>query len=137
MSEFTHEYDLQRDGGKNYSVRIDGKNIVCSQHIFDNLIILRFRKPVNSETMEKMQDILGAAEDFSRRLILLVPDYVEVVKPVPSTIGQITKQCPQCQGIMRTLGKDEMVCLSCGYNSKQKLKHLSRVLSLTEGIEPL
>lgn len=135
MGEVTKQFDLVSNESKNFAFKIDGKTVVCSEYLLPGLIILRLQ-PGHDDKIEQVKILLGENQDFSKKQVVILPSWVEVLKPIPSVPGAFKEECPQCGGTARSLGPDEFICLNCGYKGTRTLLHLNRVVG-RGGITPL
>jgi hypothetical protein len=130
MSDMIYqECGLIVDEGKSFSLKVDGKTIVCSEHVLSDLVILRVKSGYEDK-INDITDLIASREtDFTRRVIVILPPYIEVLKPIPSPLHEETTQCNACGGTMRILGQDEWLCNSCGATTTRKMKHLHRIMT--------
>jgi len=134
--EITKQFDLVNGDSKNFSLKVEGKTVVCSEYILPDLVILRLQ-PGHDKQMGKIKEQLEKAQqEYSKKSIVILPSWVEVLKPIPSVPTAMRETCPQCEGTVRSLGPDEFVCLSCGYKGTRTLLHLQRVIG-QGGIETI
>ena len=123
----TYDLDAQ-DGTSDFSFKIDGNTIVLSQFILEDLVMLRVKPGFDDKIDAVKEQIAKSSEGFSRKAIVILPSWVDVLKPIPSAPHVVKRPCPQCGGTMRQLGKDQMVCLACGHEGTRTQDHLKRVV---------
>jgi hypothetical protein len=131
MDALDKEFVFAPADGRSFAVKVDGKTIVCSEHIAMDLIFLRLKENISGETLQHFMDTIQKTQDsgFNRKIVVVLPPFVEVLKLVPSVQGLITNvPCPLCGGNMRNMGQDQIVCLSCGHEKTNRAEHLRRVM---------
>lgn len=121
---------LEKQGARSFAVKLEGRVVICSEFIINDLIFLRLA-PGNDDKIEEVTKIINAQSNvFTKSYIIILPSYVDVVRttaalPIPEFVP-----CPVCGGTMRTVNSDEYHCFNCG-NAKSKIgPHINRIINM-------